>query len=150
MEFEEERFSQGELEYSSTTFLGCSMEMLRSSLAKWAERNNGGNEGSWRPSLFLTADVHERENTKLVCQLSASADFNSCLQSLRSFSDLSERFFKMRVVWELQNHLQTHLRRRGCAEPRRSHSSMYTVVPSIICRCSANGERRRLRGGLRR
>ncbi len=42
MEFEEERFSQGELEYSSTTFLGCSMEMLRSSLAKWAERNNGG------------------------------------------------------------------------------------------------------------
>ncbi len=24
------------------TFLGCSMEMLRSSLAKWAERSNGG------------------------------------------------------------------------------------------------------------
>ncbi len=34
---------------------------------------------------------------------------------LRSFSDLSERFFKMRVVWELQNHLQTHLPEDGVA-----------------------------------
>ncbi len=73
----------GELEYSSITFLGCSMEMLRSSLAKWAERNNGGGEGSWRPSLFLTDGANEREKAKFVCQFSASADFTSCLESVQ-------------------------------------------------------------------
>ncbi len=31
--------------------------------------------------------------------------------------------------------------RRSCAEPRRSHSSMYTLVPRIICRCNSNAER---------
>ncbi len=119
VKFEQERFvynvDRGELEYSSTTFLGCGMEMLRSSLAKWAERNNGGDEGSWRPSLFLTDDVHERDNAKFVCQFSASADFTSCLESVQCLSDMAKRIFKMRVLWELQNHLQTHLPEDGVA-----------------------------------
>ncbi len=77
--------------------------------------NNGGDEGSWRPSLFLTGDARESHMARFVCEFSASADFTSCLQNLRSFSDMSKRFVKMRVLWELQNHLQTHLPEDGVA-----------------------------------
>ncbi len=121
VEFENRRYwcnEQRRDEEYSFTFLGCSMEMLRSSLAKWAERNNGGNEESWRPSLFLPDDVRVSQKAKIIGQFSASADFTSCLQSLRYFSDMSKPFVKMRVLWDLQNHLQTHLPEEGIAPSR--------------------------------
>ncbi len=102
----------------STTFLGCSMEMLRSSLAKWAEKNGGDDEGCWKPCLFPYDDVHGFDKVWHLDRFNASVDFTSCLRSLRSFSDMSKRFVKMRVLWELQNHLQTHLPEEGIAPNR--------------------------------
>lgn len=96
----------------SISFLGCSMEMLRSSLAKWAEKNDGGDEASWKTPLF---NVHGSNKSMPVTQFDASAEFTSCLQSLHSFSDMSKRFVKMRVLWELQNHFQTQLPKEGTA-----------------------------------
>ncbi len=45
----------------------------------------------------------------LYATFSASADFTSCLQSCAILVGHVEEVFKMRVVWELQNHLQMHL-----------------------------------------
>ncbi len=70
VEFENRRFlcnrERGGYSFETLTFLGCSMEMLRSSLAKWAERNNGGDEGSWRPSLFFSGGAKETDGARFV------------------------------------------------------------------------------------
>ncbi len=63
----------------SLTFLGCSMEMLRSSLAKWTEKNETVDENVWKPELddsICSSPIHFR----------ASADLQECLRSRDSIS----------------------------------------------------------------
>ncbi len=96
----------------SATFLGCSMEMLRSSLAKWAENEEHRNESVWKPSLdgetlFDTGDCS--------IQFKASDDLTECLRTLKCVSNLTERYIQMRILWELQNHFQSNLADVGVA-----------------------------------
>ncbi len=99
----------------STTFLGCSMEMLRSSLAKWAETHNDSDEESWKPPLFSGNAGHENDKRIYLDRFEGSKDLSACLRSLRSVSHMSERFVKMRILWELQNHFQNHLLENGAS-----------------------------------
>ncbi len=98
----------------SFTFLGCSMEMLRTSLAKWVEKCGTCDEGFWRPRLFSNGGIHGRNKKELI-PFEGNDDFTECLRSLRNLKDMTKSFVKMRVLWELQNHFQSHLQNNEVA-----------------------------------
>lgn len=74
------------------TFLGCSMECLRTILARWTVRNEILQRSEWNPKL--------KEGYNLTAGM--SKDFQECLDSICDKSDLKSMYFQMRLLWELQ------------------------------------------------
>ncbi len=77
------------------------------------KRNEDTDERSWRPLLFSDEDAQPSDRRRNTDEFEGTNEFTSCLRSLKCDSDMSERFVKMRVLWELQNHLQTNLLSNG-------------------------------------
>ncbi len=98
----------------SMTFLGCSMEMLRSSLAKWTGNAGTADEWMWTPLIPTCDETSDRtRNTPVLFK--ASDILTSFLHSIKCISQLSERYVEMSVLWELQNQLHCSLPDDGLA-----------------------------------
>lgn len=112
------QFSQIEPEHHnfehSMTFLGCAMESLRSSLARWTENNQEEQMQHWEPEID-----YEMQNK--VFMLSASEDFMCCAHSIEDPEILESKFFQLRLLWELQNffHAQIDQPAANTAYPAR-------------------------------
>lgn len=78
------------------TFLGCSMESLRSSLARWTEQNEKDQLNMWNPRVN-----YEMQNK--VFSFKASSDLRCCIHSMKSRKQLECKYFHMRLLWELQS-----------------------------------------------
>ncbi len=77
------------------TFLGCSMETLRSCLASWVLNNEEKQKMSWKPKL--TDYPFKFDPVK------PSEDFKECYKSLKDEKDFKSMAFRLRLIWELQN-----------------------------------------------
>ncbi len=73
----------------SMTFLGCSMEVLRSSLAKWTENAGTADEWMWTPPIPTCETSDRTGNPSVLFQ--ASGVLTSFLRRLKCISQLSER-----------------------------------------------------------
>lgn len=81
------------------TFLGCSIESLRSSLTVWVQNNPKSPASVWSPSFKRTGtEEHERFTFR------ASDSFAKCFK-LKDWDMLvKERHAQLRLLWELQNY----------------------------------------------
>ncbi len=105
LEYDRSRFQQlfmapFENHFEQTlTFLGCSMECLRTMLAKWTVRNVILQRSEWNPKLKNSYNI----------EMEISEDFKDCLNSLYQKSDMESMYFRMRLLWELQNSIREQL-----------------------------------------
>ena len=77
------------------TFLGCSMETLRSRLGKWVLNNEERQNSCWKPSMEINPFKFD--------PVKPSEDFRTCYHSLKDKKDFTSIAFRLRVIWELQN-----------------------------------------------
>jgi len=123
----------------STTFLGCSMEVLRSSLARWTANNEETQLTSWNPNL----DNGIRDKT---FHFKASEDLSCCVKSLENVDSLQEKYFHMRLLWELQSYFHARMSREHKQSPGPMDAEAIILCilsfPSILIRadcCASSG-----------
>ena len=113
----------------SMTFMGCSMETLRSALARWVEKNDGNQVSTWNPKIDF-----EKLNKSFVFR--ASEDLQCCLKSVESKSGLDEKYFQMRLLWELQSYFHARMSRntKNMPGPKDTESMILCILsfPSVI------------------
>lgn len=85
------------------TFLGCSMEHLRSSLAKWVEHHPSENSTVWTPKIPISE----------VFKFRTSESLSQCVHPWMLNAKIGHRYGQMRLLWELQNHFHRSLPEEG-------------------------------------
>lgn len=81
----------------SLTFLGVSMENLRSMLAQWVEMNLETQQDSWSPRMRLETSSDGGLDERTI-EFTASAEFECLLNSITSEKLLPMRFLQMRLL----------------------------------------------------
>lgn len=96
------------------TFLGCSMECLRSSLAVWVQKNPRALESIWSPELREDAEKNRQDQFAF----RASDSFSRCLGKQNWCIRANDRHVQMRLLWELQNYFQSVIPEEGLSPER--------------------------------
>ncbi len=91
-------------------FMGCSMEILRSALARWTEKNSEIQASSWEPTIDF-----EQENKTIVFR--ASEDLMCCIETIENESGINEKHFQMRILWELQSYFHARMSKNSTNAP---------------------------------
>ena len=99
----------------SMTFLGCSIESLRSSLARWVASNPDSGRETWTPAVDCRSTSTKAEEVDIF-KFEVSDRISSLLNwalETRNSHTFERRFAQMRLLWELQNYFQRSLPETG-------------------------------------
>lgn len=104
------------------TFLGCSMELLRSSLAAWVQNNPNSSESIWSPLVEGNGSETHKKFTNC-----ASDSFTKCIRGEKWSSRVGCRLVQMRLLWELQNYFHGLIPEEGLSPERHKATILYIL-----------------------